>query len=344
LAIGCGGDGKSKDSAKPKAAESETGYVEEPLPPAVWEGVYECKRGDRECRDDRNFGEGIYFSGTVFNTVVNRDVNARTEPSSAGGNATVIGQIRKDTRVQVLGITRDWAFVTTREVVSRRGWVSSSFLDYREGQRLTVTEMRITDFNLTARDSSTADLKAVYSVGGVEKTMEFRAFKLPGQPFFSFFYDIYVPNSHYTIPPGLYVWRFARNQLNHTVPKMRSPIAHGDASIIWEKAVFSDDLKFYFVTENDKTLVFRANGRPLLSEVAVESFNQRAKTIMAVCPADNVMARCFQEIEEMDTEIERYADEYAEANRRPESHLSLHVLCEINLESGARRITKGEWR
>ena len=339
LAVGCGEKKGGEAAAKDEAALAEAAA------PPTWEGEYQCKSGDSECRDDKMYGEGIYFSGTVFNTVVNKDVNARSEPSSRGGNSTVIGQIRNETKVQVLGYTRDWVFVTTREAVPRRGWISASFVDYKEGQQMKVTEMKITDFNLTARDSSTADLTAVYKVGDAEMTMKFSAFKRSGQGFFVFFYDIYRENSHYTITPGLYVWRFARNQLSNATPMMRAPFVSGERVAVWEQAAFSDDLKFYFVNVPDGSpRVFRANAAPLFSETVVESFDTRAKTITGVCPADSEIAKYFSKTEEMNGAIDEYGEEYANNNPRGDNSQSLQVICETSLETGARKITGAEWR
>ena len=352
--IGCG-EGKGKKDATKTGVEStavqET--AKEPEPPPQWEGEYLCKQGDGECRDDKLPEGSLYFAGTVFNTVVTSDVNARTEPSSKAGNATVIGQIRKDTKVQILGVSRDgWAFVTTREPVPRKGWISGQFLDYREeGQKLTSTEMKVTDFNLTSRDSATADLTITYKINNAEKSATVKAFKKPGQNFFTFFYDIYAENSHYSIIPGLYTWNFSRNQLRHSAFLTRSPIFlnyedEGESAQVWKEAWFSDDLKFYFVNNfvdgcggraEKHMVIFQANGTQLPA-FNIDSFDTRAKTITGDCPSDEVISKHFADTEAMDSVIEELRENYRAYNELPNHAYNIRVLCEVNLETGARKI------
>ncbi|MCL2219040.1 MAG: SH3 domain-containing protein [Chitinispirillia bacterium] len=332
LTAGCG-DKKSGDAAKSKAGKVHTA-AEEVTPPA-WEGEYQCKSGDSECRDDKMHGDGVYFAGTVFNTLATADVNARSEPSTKG---EVLFQVKKDTRMQILGLSKDgWAFVVVRDVIPRRGWVFGQNIDYRDGQKLASSELKITDFNLTARDSSTADLTAAYKVNDVERTMNFRAFKERGQDFYTFFCDIYSNQSRYTLLPGLYTWNFAKNQLKHTVFLPRAPFVSGDVSAIWESAVFSNDQKFFIVYQGDNKLLFRAGGvTQLFPDIAIESFDPRGKTITSACPADAVISKYYQNTEEMDGAISEYRDK---ARSSPDEDIDQSVVsCETNLETGARKI------
>ncbi|MDR2577976.1 MAG: SH3 domain-containing protein [Chitinispirillales bacterium] len=350
LLVGCGGDGKSREPAQAGAGQvrsgEEAGVAEAVQKEAVWEGEYLCKHGDAECRDDKMFGTGIYFNGTVFNTVVNADVNVRSLPSTSGA---VLFQAKKDTKVQVLGISRDgWAYITTREVVPRRGWASGQFLDYREERRFTSTDISIVGFTFAARDSSVAEMMASYKIDGVEKTMNLRGFKEQGQNFFTFFYDTYVENSHYTIIPGLYTWQSVNNRLTHRTFLTRAPRAVGDNTAIWDWVAFSDDFKYYFIREEENILVFQAGSRQrILSETAVSSFNPSAKTVTCDCPSDEMMAKHFSDLEPMDGVIAEYAAEYESNNPRPEDDggsYAIRVTCEVNVETGPRKIIGAEWR
>ncbi|MCL2183538.1 MAG: SH3 domain-containing protein [Chitinispirillia bacterium] len=351
LAAGCGDKKKGEDGAKSEGKKGAVSSEASSSPASnipVWEGAYRCKKGDGECRDDKNFGDGIYFAGTIFNTTVTSDVNVRPEPS---GNGSPLFQAKNETQIQILGISKtgDWAFVTIRDVVPKRGWVSAQFIKYKEDAKPTSSELKITNFNFTARDSSTAELTAVYKADGTETTMKINAFKEKGQNFFTFFCDAYTSEHHYKVMPGLYAWTFARNQLKHVAPHTRVPFVHGEGSAIWDKALLTDDHKFFQVEENDKKLLFRATAtgaKLLLPGLVYDSFNLHAKTITSVCPADALVTKDFPKADHMDAAISEYGDEYVNHHQRPEgdSMPSLQVLCETNLETGARKITGAEWR
>jgi len=349
LAVGCG-DKKGKD-----AAHSGSGAdAAEEAKAVIWDGDYECKNGDAECRDDKVGGDGFYFNGTVFNTIVNTDATVRSAPSKTG---ETLFTAKKDTKVQVFGISKDgWANVTVRDVVPKRGWIFGEYVDFKEGMNfkgMKTVEMKITEFNFTAKDSSTADLTATYEINGAAKTLKFGAFKEKGQKFFTFFYDAYVEGSHYSIMPGLYTWDFTKNQLKHTVLFTRDPYVYNDAGmLLWKKARFTDDKKFFFVGDRSETgikAVFRASDKKQLFDWGFPngcdntlSFGFKNNTATFACPADAQMAKNYQNLEEMDDAISEYGNGYVEGNPQPGS-ATLEVICEVNLDTGSRKITGARW-
>jgi hypothetical protein len=348
LTVGCG-DKKSKDAAK-----SGTGGAEE-AKAVVWEGDYECKNGDAECRDDKVAGDGFYFNGTVFNTVINTDATVRGAPSKNGES---IFTAKKGTRAQVFGVSKDgWANVSVRDVVPKRGWVYGEYVDFKEGMNfkgLKTVEMKVTDFNFTAKDSSTADLTAEYEVGGAAKTIKFNAFKEKGQKFFAFFCDAYVGGSHYSVMPGLYTWDFSKNQLKHAVLFTRDPYASDAGDLmLWKTVRFTDDKKFFFIgdkTEPGVKAAFRASDNKRLFDWSFStgcdntlSFGFKNNTVAFACPADAEMANNYAGLEEMDSAISEYGNGYVEGNPQPGATSTLEVICDVNLETGARKITGARW-
>jgi hypothetical protein len=348
LAVGCG-DKKGKEGA------AQSGAAAEAQTPVVWEGDYECKNGDAECRDDKVAGSGFYFNGTVFNTVVNTDATVRGAPTK---NGETLFTAKKDTKVQVFGVSKDgWVNASVRDVVPRRGWIYGEYVDFKEGlnfKGLKTVEMKITDFNFTAKDSSTADLTAAYEVNGAAKTLKFPAFKEKGQKFFTFFCDAYVEGYHYTLTPGLYTWDFTKNQLKHAVLFTRDPYASEDGDLLlWKTVRFTDDKKFFFIGDKKEAglkAAFRASDRKQLLEWNLPkgcdytlSFGFKNSTATCHCPADAAMAKSYSDLEEMDGAISDYGSEYVGENPQPAPSNTLEVICNVNLETGARKITEARW-
>jgi hypothetical protein len=371
LAVGCDNK-KSKETARTGTAEQTAAAIEEVREP-TWEGEYECKRGDAECRDyieyrdrpewrdgdqSRDEKEKFYFGGTVFNTVVNIDVTVRNAPSR---NGEALFAAKKDTRVQVLGISRDgWAFVSVRDSVPKRGWLYGQFIDFKDGQDfrgVKTVGMKITGFNITAEDSSTADLTAEYEVNNVKKTLTFGAFKGEGQTFFTFFNDAYVNGSHYAVMPGVYTWDFTKNQLKHETFLTRAPYIFYNADLVLEETVrFSDDRKFFFigdVKEYGVQEIYRTSDKKRMLGWGYYggcghflAFGFKDNTVTVACPTDNTMAQNYEGVEEMDSAVSEFREEYTRDNPNPSTDGSLNtveVLCEIDLETGVRKITGGRW-
>jgi hypothetical protein len=290
--------------------------------------------------------------------VLGADVTVRAAPSK---NGEVAFTAKKDTKVQVLGISKDgWVFASVREVVPKRGWIYGQYVDFKDGvdfRGVKTLEMKITDFKITAKDSSTADLTAVYDVNGVSKNLKFGAFKGKGQSFYAFFCDAYVEGSHYALMPGLYAWDFAKNQLKHVVYLTRGPYAKDDGGVLlWRTVRFTDDKKFFFVgdiAEPGEKKAFRTSDKKELFSWGFAggcdnalSFGLKNNTVTAACPADADMAKNYaaaEGAEGMDGAISDYAAGYREGNPAPDSANSIEVTCEINLETGERKITGARW-
>ncbi len=344
LAVGCG-DKKGKEAAKSEsagAAGGESAAAVEEAKPAVWEGDYECKDGDAECRDDKVGGTGVYFNGTVFNTIVNTNVTVRGTPTKNGESLFLA---KKDTKAQVLGIYAGWVNVSVRDVVPKRGWVYGQYIDYKEGVNfagLKAVDMKVADFQITAKDSATADLTVTYEANGAAKTVKIVAFKEKGQKFFTFFFDAYTEGAHYIVPPGLYTWDFVKNQLRITVPMTRDPYTNDEGNMaIWKKVKFTDDKKFFFVgdrAESGAVTVYRVSDRKRLFDWNfkkgcdnVLTLGLKNSTVTCACPTDAEMAKNYTGLEEMDAEIDGFT---ADIGGPGES------VCEVNLETGARRVTE----
>lgn len=364
LAAGCN-DKKGKEPVRSSGAAEQAAVVEEE---PVWEGEYECERGDGECRDFIEFrnqpelrdsedgGNGFYFSGTVFNTIVNSDVTVRDAPSAKSGK--VLFAAKKGTKVQVLGISKDgWTFLSIREAVPQRGWAYGQYIDFKDEQDfrgVKTVEMKITDFKFTVDDSTTADLTATYEVNNTQKTLNLSAFRVKGQNFVTFFYDTYVDGSHYAVMPGLYTWEFARKQLRHTAFLTREPYltSNGDL-LLWNSVKFTDDKKTFIVGERNGRMAFRTSDRKMMFDERyyegcdhLISFDFKNNTLTAACPADSTMAQNYSDIEEMDSAISEFREEYMRDNPDagsdgPEN--TVEILCEMNLETGIRKITSGRW-
>jgi len=352
LAAGCG-DKKSKEAAGGGSGEAAAAVQE--AKPAVWGGDYDCKNGDAECRDDKIGGDGFYFNGTVFQTSINADVNVRAVPAQNGETVLLA---KKDTKVLVLGISKEgWVNISVKDVVPKRGWVYAKYVEFKDGvvfSGVKPVEMKITDFNFTAKDSSTADLTATCEVNGTARTLKFNAYKDKGQKFYTFFCDAYVAGSHYTLPPGLYTWDFIKNQLKIAVSLTRNPYSYNDAVLLWKKARFTDDKKFFVIgdkTEDGVIAVYRASDRKQLFEWNISkncdntlSFNLKNSTATFACPADAAMSKTHAGVEEMDEAISDYGNEYVNENSaQVGQNNSLEVICEVNLESGTRKITAARW-
>jgi hypothetical protein len=350
LAAGCG-DKKSKEAAA--GSGGGTAEAAQEVKPAVWGGDYDCKNGDAECRDDKIGGEGVYLNGTVFQTAINTDVTVRSVPAKNGESVLTA---KKDTKVIVLGVSKEgWVNISVKDVVPKRGWVYGQYVDFKEGVNfggVKPIDMKITDFNFTAKDSSTADLTATCEINGTARTLKFSAFKDKGQKFFTFFCDAYVEGAHYTLSPGLYTWDFTKNQLKIAVSLTRSPYSYNDAVLLWKKARFTDDKKFFFVGDRSEAgvkAVFRASDKKLLFDWNFPnvcdntlSFGFKNNTAAFACPADAEMAKNYQNLEEMDEAISEYGNGYIEGNPQPGS-ATLEVICDVNLDTGARKITGARW-
>ncbi len=354
LSAGCG-DKKSKEAAASSSGGGEAAAeaVQE-VKPAVWGGDYECKNGDAECRDDKIGGDGFYFNGTVFQTFVNTDVTVRAAPTK---NAESVLLAKKGTKAIVLGISREgWVNISVKDVVPKRGWVYGQYVDFKDGVNfggLKPVDMKITDFNFTAKDSSTADLTASYEINGAAKTLKFSAFKEKGQKFFTFFCDTYVEGAHYILPPGLYTWDFTKNQLKIAVSLTRNPYSYNDAVFLWKKVRFTDDKKFFVIgdkAEDGAKSVYRASDQKLMFDWDFSkscdktlSFNFKSGTVTVACPADAGMALKYTGVEEMDEAISDYGSTYVEDNPQPKPTAALEVICDVNLETGARKIKSAAW-
>ena len=352
LAVGCG-DKKSKEAASGGSEGAAAEAVQE-AKPAVWGGDYDCKNGDAECRDDKIGGDGFYFNGTVFQTNVNTDVTVRIAPTK---NAESVLLAKKDTKVMVLGVSKEgWVNISVKDVVPKRGWVYGQYVDFKEGVNfggVKPIDMKITDFNFTAKDSSTADLTATCEVNGAARTLKFNAFKEKGQKFFTFFYDVYVEGGHYILPPGLYTWDFTKNQLKIAVSLTRDPYSYNDAVMLWKKARFTDDKKFFVIGDKAETglkAVYRVSDRKQLFDWNISgscdktlSFNFKNSTATFACPADAAMAKNYAGVDELDGAISEYGSNYVDENSQPNPASSLEVICDLNLDSGTRKITGARW-
>lgn len=353
LALGCG-DKKGKEAVQ--SGGSEAVAAKEEAKPVVWEGDYECKNGDAECRDDKIVGTGIYFSGTVFNTVVNADVTVRNAPNKNGESVLLA---KKGTKVQVLGISKEgWINISVKDVVPKRGWVYGQYVDYKDGVNfggVKAVDMKITGFDFTAKDSSTADLTAVYEVGGAQKTLKIGAFKEKGQKFYTFFYDIYVDGAHYIVTPGVYTWEFNKNLLKLEMALTRAPYAADDGEVmLWKKVRFTDNKKFFFVgdkAEKGAKAVLRVSDRKQLFDWNFSdkcnntlTFGFKNSTVTFACPFDEEIKKIYPaNLEDIDPNISETGTGYADENPMPSAGSSTEVACEVNLETGARKIVDTHW-
>jgi hypothetical protein len=340
LGLGCG-DGKGKE----KGAAQEAASQEDAAKPEVWEGEYECKRGDAKCRDDNSLGEGVFFGGTVYNTVISADANVRDRPSTKGSN--VLFQLTKGTKVQVLGATKDgWMYIVVRDFVPRRGWLFKN-IEYKE-EKITPVDLKVTGFKAEPGNFEDGELTASYTAAdGAEKTVTFRGYKEKEQNFYTFFYDIFVDGSRYDNLPGLYTWQHTNNRLTHRRALVREPYNVQGASKLWEKAMFTNDFKYYLVYEDggNNILIFSADGdRRILAESGVSEPNLRNKTVKTDCPADDLIKKDFPHAGDMDEEISEYRNSYLENNPEPDGGgFALKVLCTVNFETGARKIAGAGW-
>jgi hypothetical protein len=339
LILTCG-DGKGKGSK----GQGAQGQAAEESQPDVWDGPYDCKKGDAKCRDDNSLGDGLFFGGTVYNTVVSADVNVRSAPSTKG---EILFQLTKGTKVQVLGATKDgWAYVAVRDFVPRRGWLFKS-VEYGETKEETITpaELKITGFKSEPGNFTSGELTGSYTVGGEEKTVTIRGYKEKEHNFYTFFYDIFVAGSRYSNPPGLYTWQHTNNRLTYRGPFMREPYNVDGNTRVWEIAMFTDDFKYYAVTESDgNQLIFKASdNKRVLSDVSVMELDLRAKAMKCECPSDALVKKDFPNVAEMDEQLSEYKADYEENNPRPDGALSLRVICTLNLDTGARKILEAGW-
>lgn len=283
--------------------------------------------------------EKLQYGGIVYNTIVNDDnVNIRSYPSL---QSDVLFQVSKDTRIRIIGVSKEkntidnynghWLLVTIRENQPNgweTGWIFSKYVN---GGDIEPSEINVAD--LTPEEPiQTRKLDLTYK-------------KLPNQSFWTFVWDEYIVNYRYNNIPGSYAWYPETNELRHI-----TYIGTSEESA-W--VIFTDDFKYALQDSGTSPgirglSVWRVNdGRKIFSGTYLRDIKLNGYTIEIVYE----YSRLF--MDRLDNEIITFAENFEQNNPEPENMVQyaretglvilLVITCELNLDTGARKIINGEY-
>ena len=155
--------------------------------------------------------------GLIYNAEILFDnVDVRNMPSL---KASVVNQVHKGTKVNVIGISREKVFIDnynghwfniSLNAKQSYGWVYGKYVKIRN---VFTTEIRIK--NLKTYKSGGTYLNATYEIGNRLIDLEIKASKGKNQEFFTFTWDFNHKDFHYSNIPGCYIWYPNTGELEH---------------------------------------------------------------------------------------------------------------------------------
>jgi hypothetical protein len=291
-----------------------------------------------------------YF-GTVYNTVITDDrVNVRSYPSLKGN---ILFQAHKNTEVMIIGVSQEsqfidnyngyWVKISVKENqpnALKEGWVFGKYVDYNNNEALVPSEIKIIKM-------SAPILQASYTVHGREKTITVYPHKEERQNFYTFAYDVADEGFHYRNIPGSYVWYPETNELQH--------ISYIGTSGMSAWVIFTDDLNY--MIEDFGTAppprglkVWRVSDD---KEVFSGTYYQDIKLYKHTIEIIYVYNWWTVENKKLDSEMLNYCENFKKNNPKPPDMLQhsrntglpleLIIYCELNLDTGMRKIIKGQY-
>lgn len=294
--------------------------------------------------------EQVYnnYFGTAYNTSINDDrVNVRSFPSMSG---EVLFQLNKNARVLVIGVSQErnyidnydgnWLCITVnqnQENQYKQGWVFSKYVDIGN---VVPSELRITEVP-PKMENRMQTIIGSYTVGGVEKRITIVPDKEEDQDFYTFAFDIFEKDFHYSNVPGSYIWYPDTNELKH--------VSYTGTSIESAWVKFTDDFK-YLLEDFGTSPGVRALGiwrvsdnKRIFSGSYYRDIKLHGHTIEIVYNANAGW----------DQELIEYAQDFRENNPKPTSlegygnlhpsEIGLIIVCNFNMDTGERKIISGRY-
>jgi uncharacterized protein YgiM (DUF1202 family) len=295
--------------------------------------------------------EKLQYFGTVYNSYINDDnVNLRLFPSI---NADVIQILDKNTKVIIIGVSKEidtldnytgnWLNVMVEKQWGEEGWV---FSKYVENGLITASKLEIIE--LPPKEERRAQrLIGMYQINDKKITITLYPHKLENQNFYTFVYNWSVNSFHYSNIPGSYAWYPDTNELKHIT------YIGTDMESAW--SIFTDDFKYvlqdFGTGPGPRGLgVWRIeDSKKIFSGGYYRNINLQGNTINVVY----VYSNWNISQNKLDNEIMNYAKEYKENNPATEEMVNysketglglvLIIVCELNLDTGIRKIITGQY-
>jgi hypothetical protein len=295
--------------------------------------------------------EKLQYWGTVFNTFINDDnVNVRSYPSL---NADVLFKLDKNTKIVITGVSREiddiynyignWLNIRIENQWGDEGWI---FSKYAENGRITASELKIIEL-LPKEENRSQGLMGMYEINGNRKHITFYPHKEKNQNFYTFAYDWSMGSFHYSNIPGSYAWFPETDELKHIT------YIGTDVESAW--SIFTDDFKYilqdFGTSPGPRGLVVSRvdDGKRIFSGTYYHDLKLYGNSVNIVYVYDNWNISKNR----LDSEILTYGEEFKKNNPEPEDmvnyskktglDLTLIINCELNLDTGLRKIINGNY-
>jgi hypothetical protein len=297
----------------------------------------------------------LQYCGTVYNTTINDSrVNVRNYPSL---NGEILFQVNENTRIQVIGVSKEYYSIdnyngnwleirisTITQNSGPQGWV---FSKYVETGAISPSEIEIIEMP-PKEEGRVQSLIGSYKLNGVEKRITVYPHKEETQNFYTFAFNIDDTAFHYTNIPGSYAWYPTTNKLKH--------ISYIGTNMGSAWVAFTDDFKYIIrgavgIGLGTRGLeVWRvSDAEEIFSGTYYRNINLNGYTIEIVY----VYNWYSIEHNQLDDEIKNYAENYKKNNPEPADMvqysretgfgLELIIICEFDLDTGVRKIIKGQY-
>jgi hypothetical protein len=296
--------------------------------------------------------EKLQYFGTVLNAIIKFDnVNVFDYPSF---ESNALFQVHKNTEITIVGALMEfneidsyvghWLLIKIGGIFGKGGWI---FCKFDESEQIPTSELKINE--MPPREERRAQrLIASYQVNGIETNVTLYPYKIAHQDFYTFAYDFFHRDFHYTNLPGSYAWFPDTNELRH-VSYIGTTLEAG-----W--VVFTDDFKYLIqdigTAPPPRGLeVWRLkDSKRIFTGMYYENINLRGNTIDYIYPVYSLKDTnwIIQTRRQIDQEIINYANEYKENNpvsndminysRQTGLGIDLIIICELDLDSGIRTI------
>jgi hypothetical protein len=286
------------------------------------------------------------YSGVFYNTTINDDnVNVCADPTT---KAKVLFKLNKDAEIQIIGVSKErdiidnyegnWCEIRLADSWEE-GWVFSKYVD---SETIEPNDIHITGM-LVPEEQRAQGIAGTYKIADTEYSFIVYPHKVEHQRFYTFGWDIDNEKFHYSNIPGTYVWYSETKELKH--------ITYTSVERMSAWVIFTDDFKYelrdYGTAPGPRGLgVYRTDdGSTVFSGYYLDDVNMRGHVINVVYP--------FYSWDDVDDEIQKYADDFKQQNPEPEDMieysrevglgLTFIVNCEIDLDTGIRKILGGEY-
>jgi len=288
--------------------------------------------------------------GVVSNTTIIADnVPIRAYPSK---NAPILSEVSNGTWLRILsvsgrtdeidGYVGNWLQVIGNHPVGG-GWV---FSRYVERGQVTPSELRIIGLE-PRREGRAQGLIATYMVNGIETTVWLWQHRLAHQDFYTFVFDRDVTMNtddgrtlglfHYRNVRGSYAWFPETNELRHITYRGST------AESAW--VIFTDDFRYMIqdfgtsVGPRGLSVVRLEDGEQIYGGAYLNTINMRGNTIEVLCSCQNEERAEF----ERDFRANNPVPEHILNQRRFGLGYALIILCDFDLDTGARMTTRALW-